>query len=157
MLLIKTSNGQLEQFPYTLGDLRRDNPQTSFPKKIGDAILASYGIYHVIPETEPDHDDLVQVLTRDAEPHNNETAIDEDSGETYKTGRWMIGYTVKNKPQNQAEANVRNNRDLLLVETDWMALSDVTLSTEMSNYRQTLRDVTGQSGFPYNITWPTKP
>jgi len=157
MLLIKTSNGQLEQFPYTLGDLRRDNPQTSFPKKIGDAILASYGIYHVIPETEPDHDDLVQVLTRDAEPHNNETAIDEDSGETYKTGRWMIGYTVKNKPQNQAEANVRNNRDLLLVETDWMALSDVTLSTEMSNYRQTLRDVTGQSGFPYTITWPTKP
>ena len=157
MLLIKTSNGQLEQFPYTLGDLRRDNPQTSFPKKIGDAILASYGIYHVMPETEPEYDDLVQVLVRDAEPHNNETAIDEDTGETYKTGRWVIGYTVENKPQNQAEANVRNNRDRLLTETDWMALSDVTLSTEMSTYRQALRDVTGQSGFPYTITWPTKP
>ena len=52
MLLVKTSNGQVEQFPYTLGDLRRDNPQTSFPKKIGDAILASYGIYHVMPETQ---------------------------------------------------------------------------------------------------------
>ena len=157
MLLIKTSNGQLEQFPYTLGDLRRDNPQTSFPKKIGDAILASYGIYHVMPETEPEYDDLVQVLVRDVEPHNNETAIDEDTGETYKTGRWVIGYTVENKPQNQAEANVRNNCDRLLAETDWMALSDVTLSTEMSAYRQALRDVTGQSNFPYTITWPTKP
>lgn len=157
MLLIKTSNGQLEQFPYTLGDLRRDNPQTSFPKKIGDAILASYGIYHVMPETEPEYDDLVQVLVRDAEPHNNETAIDEDTGETYKTGRWVIGYTVENKPQNQAEDNIRNNRDRLLEETDWMALSDITLSTEMSAYRQALRDVTGQSGFPYTITWPTKP
>lgn len=156
MLLIKTSNGQLEQFPYTLGDLRRDNPQTSFPKKIGDAILASYGIYHVMPETEPEYDDLVQVLVRDAEPHNNETAIDEDTGETYKTGRWVIGYTVENKPQNQAEDNIRNNRDRLLEETDWMALSDITLSTEMSAYRQALRDVTGQSGFPYTITWPTK-
>jgi hypothetical protein len=33
MLLVKTANGQVEQFPYTLGDLRRDNPQTSFPKR----------------------------------------------------------------------------------------------------------------------------
>ena len=62
MLLVKTANGQVEQFPYTLGDLRRDNPQTSFPKKIGDAILASYGIYHVMPETQPEYDPLVQVL-----------------------------------------------------------------------------------------------
>jgi hypothetical protein len=50
MLLVKTANGQVEQFPYTLGDLRRDNPKTSFPKKIGDAILASHSIYHVTPD-----------------------------------------------------------------------------------------------------------
>jgi hypothetical protein len=156
MLLVKTSNGGVEQFPYTFGDLRRDNPQTSFPKKIGDAILASYGIYHVMPEAQPEYDNLVQVLVRDAEPHNNETAVNED-GETYRTGRWVIGYTVENKPQDQAEANVRNNRDSLLTDTDWMALSDVTMSTEMSAYRQALRDVTSQAGFPYNITWPTKP
>ena len=89
MLLVKTANGQVEQFPYTLGDLRRDNPQTSFPKKIGDAILASHGIYHVMPETQPEYDPLVQVLVRDAEPHNNETAVNEETGETYETGRWV--------------------------------------------------------------------
>jgi hypothetical protein len=157
MLLVKTANGQVEQFPYTLGDLRRDNPQTSFPKKIGDAILASHGIYHVMPETQPEYDNLVQVLVRDPEPHNNETAVNEETGETYKTGRWVIGYTAANKPQDEAEQAIRNKRDQLLAETDWMALSDVTMSTEMQSYRQALRDITGQAGFPYSVTWPTKP
>jgi hypothetical protein len=157
MLLVKTSNGQIEQFPYTLGDLRRDNQNTSFPKKIGDAILASYGIYHVMPETQPEYDSLVQTLVRDPEPHNNETAVNEETGETYKTGRWVIGYTVNNKPQDQAETNVRNKRDRLLSDTDWMALSDNTMSTEMATYRQALRDITAQEGFPYSVIWPTKP
>ena len=144
MLLVKTSNGQVEQFPYTLGDLRRDNPQTSFPKKIGDAILASYGIYHVMPETQPEYDNLVQTLVRDPEPHNNET------------DRWVIGYTAENKPQEQAEEAVRNQRDRLLSDTDWMALSDNTMTPEWATYRQALRDITGQAGFPYAVTWPTK-
>ena len=52
---------------------------------------------------------------------------------------------------------IRNKRDQLLAETDWMALSDVTMSTEMQSYRQALRDITGQAGFPYSVTWPTKP
>ena len=165
MLLVKTANGQVEQFPYTLGDLRRDNPQTSFPKKIGDAILASHGIYHVMPETQPEYDPLVQVLVRDPEPHRetrtkqaeDEEPADVAVGETYNTGRWVIGYTAENKPQDQAEDAVRNKRDQLLAETDWMALSDVTMSTEMQSYRQALRDITGQAGFPYSVTWPTKP
>jgi hypothetical protein len=156
MLLVKTSNGQVEQFPYTLGDLRRDNPQTSFPKKIGDAILANYGIFHVMPDPQPDHDPLVQTVVRDAEPHR-ETAVDEETGETNETGRWVIGYTVVNKPQDQAEDAVRNQRNRLLSDTDWRALSDNTLSPAWASYRQALRDITAQEGFPYSVTWPTKP
>jgi hypothetical protein len=165
MLLVKTSNGQVEQFPYTLGDLRRDNPQTSFPKKIGDAILASHGIYHVMPDPQPDHDPLVQTLNRDAEPHRETRVKQADDlepsdvavGDTYETGRWVIGYTAANRPQDEAEQAVRNKRDQLLAETDWMALSDVTMSSGMQSYRQALRDITGQAGFPYSVTWPTKP
>lgn len=157
MLLVKTSNGQVEQFPYTLGDLRRDNPQTSFPKKIGDALLASYGIYHVMPEPQPEHDPLVQTVVRDSQPHNNETAVDEETGETYETGRWVIGYTVESKPQDQAEEAIRNQRDRLLTDTDWMALSDNTMTPEWASYRQALRDITSQAGFPYSVVWPTKP
>ena len=156
MLLVKTSNGRVEQFPYTLGDLRRDNPQTSFPKEIGDAILARYGVYHVMPEAQPDHDNLVQSLVRDPEPHNNETAVNEETSETYNPGRWVIGYTVVSKPQDQAEGAVRNKRDRLLSDTDWMALSDNTMTPENAAYRQALRDITAQEGFPYSVIWPTK-
>jgi len=157
MLLVKTANGQVEQFPYTLGDLRRENPNTSFPKKIGDAILADQSIFHVMPETQPEYDPLVQALVRDPEPHNNETAVNEETGETYKTGRWVIGYTVVNKPLDQAEDAVRNKRDRLLSDTDWMALSDNAMTPEWASYRQALRDITAQEGFPYSVTWPTKP
>jgi UDP-N-acetylglucosamine 2-epimerase len=53
--------------------------------------------------------------------------------------------------------DARKERNLLLVETDHFALVDVTLSNDMRDYRQDLRDITDQSGFPTNITWPTKP
>jgi hypothetical protein len=51
----------------------------------------------------------------------------------------------------------RTKRNALLAETDWMALSDVTLSAGWVAYRQALRDVTAQAGFPHSVVWPTKP
>ena len=52
---------------------------------------------------------------------------------------------------------VRQERDQLIAETDVWALSDRTMTAEQTAYRQALRDITGQAGFPDNITWPTKP
>ena len=52
--------------------------------------------------------------------------------------------------------SIRLKRNRLLAETDYLALSDQTLSSEMSTYRQNLRDVPTQSN-PDNITWPAKP
>jgi len=54
-------------------------------------------------------------------------------------------------------ANLREERDRLLAETDYLALSDNTMSAAMTTYRQALRDITDQAGFPHDITWPTKP
>ena len=65
--------------------------------------------------------------------------------------------TVENKPQGQAEDAVRNKRDRLLQQTDWMALSDNTMTPAWATYRQALRDVTDQAGFPFSVTWPTAP
>lgn len=48
-------------------------------------------------------------------------------------------------------------RDNLLEETDVWALSDRTMTAEQTAYRQALRDITDQSSFPEDITWPTKP
>ena len=52
---------------------------------------------------------------------------------------------------------VRSERDSLLAATDWTANTDVTMSDEMRAYRQALRDVPSQAGFPNDVTWPTKP
>ena len=52
---------------------------------------------------------------------------------------------------------VRTERDILLKETDVWALSDRTMTAEQTAYRQALRDITDQVGFPTDITWPTKP
>ena len=52
---------------------------------------------------------------------------------------------------------VRRKRDAILKSSDWMANSDVTMSDEWRTYRQALRDITSQEGFPNDITWPTEP
>jgi len=51
---------------------------------------------------------------------------------------------------------VRRDRDNRLSQTDYLALSDSTLTDNMTTYRQALRDVPSQAD-PDNITWPTKP
>lgn len=56
--------------------------------------------------------------------------------------------------QEHLEKTVRAERDLKLAETDWTASTDVTMTAEMTAYRQALRDVPAQSGFPNTIDWP---
>ncbi len=58
---------------------------------------------------------------------------------------------------NIAAKHVRQERDRLLAETDYLALSDVTMSDAWKTYRQNLRDIPAQSGFPNSVTYPTKP
>ena len=55
------------------------------------------------------------------------------------------------------ENEVRQERDQLIAKTDVWALSDRTMTAEQTAYRQALRDISSQDGFPTNITWPTKP
>jgi len=60
----------------------------------------------------------------------------------------------------EAAAAVRTRRDGLLAETDFYGLSDVTMSEDMTTYRQALRDITLHTNFPHDLTdddWPTKP
>ena len=55
---------------------------------------------------------------------------------------------------------LRRKRDALLAETDYMALSDVTMTDAWKTYRQALRDITSQTPTDdslSNITFPTKP
>ena len=53
--------------------------------------------------------------------------------------------------------NLRRERNRLLAETDYLALSDQTLTAEMAAYRQALRDLPANTVDPANPVWPTKP
>lgn len=69
-------------------------------------------------------------------------------------------YRTHPTTQTQLEAEAREERDTLLLKSDWTeASSSLTVAqrSAWSTYRQSLREVPNQSGFPYEITWPTKP
>ena len=62
--------------------------------------------------------------------------------------------TTAEKAQNQ-----RDQRDSLLKSRDWTQGADVptAIKSNWTDYRQKLRDVPAQSGFPDSVTWPTQP
>ena len=80
-------------------------------------------------------------------------------------GRWFTKYSVVDMDQEakdvlnttQAEA-MRKQRNEKLKDSDWTQVADAPVDkTAWATYRQALRDITAQSGFPWTITWPDAP
>jgi len=60
--------------------------------------------------------------------------------------------------QESVIASTRQRRDKLLAATDWTQVADAPVdAAAWATYRQALRDVPDQEGFPYNIIWPEAP
>jgi hypothetical protein len=129
---------------YSIGKLRRDNPNVSFPKVPSDELLASYGVYPYTRPAPSEYDGLAWRL------------IDDDFVEV--NGAWMLPYKLEALPLEQAERNVRDHRNNLLADTDWTQVADAPVDqAAWAAYRQALRDVTTQDGFPHDVAWPTEP
>ena len=153
-MYVKTNDDNtILEFPYDSGLLRRDNPQTSFPKEISDELFASYSVYPVILDSMPDFDYKTQYVNKDSTP-------------TFNNGVWSLGWTVTDRNETQqAEyledvgSSMRSKRDALIFETDWWASSDLTMTAEQTAYRQALRDITSHANWPHleDADWPTKP
>ena len=79
----KVSGTTVVQYPYTIGQLRKDNPNVSFPKNINSATLARFGVVGVLEGPQPTEVGTYQTVRRNAEP-----TYDADSGV------WMINYTA---------------------------------------------------------------
>lgn len=147
-MYIKLTNGVPEK--YTIGQLRRDNPQTSFPKSIPDSILADYDVYPLTPTTQPAVD-----YTKN---------IDEGTP-TLVNGAWLQVWDITDATAEQiAErtdeqaSNIRRQRNRLLSDCDWTQLPDAPVdATSWTTYRQSLRDISSQENFPWNVIWPEKP
>lgn len=76
-------------------------------------------------------------------------------GWEYKDGQFIAPV----RPTAELAADARLLRDQLLASTDWTQMPDVPQATKdkWASYRQALRDVPQQAGFPDNIQWPVKP
>ncbi len=82
--------------------------------------------------------------------------------EVIETKLWR-SYTAEERAEidRQKAAQIRTQRNAKLTECDWTQLNDTPLDNaakiQWTAYRQALRDVPSQAGFPHNVVWPTKP
>lgn len=150
-MYVLTSRNEVKQFPYSFADLQKDLPSVSFCAPITDAILAEYGVFPVINQAPPPYDEATQDVESDAP--------------SFVDGQWLQSFKVVNLSEAQKEEKaarksnlVRQERNTKLTESDWTQLPDAPVDKlEWAPYRQALRDISGQTGFPWSLTWPVNP
>lgn len=132
------------------GEFRQLNPNTSFPQQISADTLNDFGADVVLEGPQ-------------ASPTRYQTAYRD--GVEQIDGKWYTKYAVADmddkaktaKDAEQAKA-VRTTRGEKLKDSDWTQVADAPVDKAVwATYRQALRDVTAQSGFPWEVTWPTQP
>lgn len=144
-----TADNKVERYPYTLTDLRRETVNTSFPKLIDDVTAASFGVVLVKP-TPPPAENYQVNLERTAILQNNSWV--EKWVETPATPEQIAERTTT------ATNDALLKRNQLLINCDWTQLPDAPVNKDRwATYRQKLRDVTLQIGFPWTINWPETP
>ena len=148
-MFAKLNNGQLEKYPYSLGQLRKDHRNVSFPKVPSDQDLARFGVVRVTTSPQPAYD-YTKNLSLTAEEVN---------------GQWVEKWVATDASQEEITERVegqaqyiRVERNQLLSESDWTQVADAPVDqTAWAAYRRALRDITEQAGFPFNVAWPSKP
>lgn len=158
-MYVKTHNGQVETYPYTIGQLRKDNPTVMFPKTPWPELLAEYGVYPVADVPMPKMADDKNVT--EGTPVN-------------VNGAWLRNWVVTTAtPEELAERearawdSLRRERDKRLAATDWRITKGIEQSardnlglqipTVWLDYRQALRDLPANTQDPRTPTWPTPP
>ena len=133
------------------GEVRSLYPNTSFPKTWTPELVEELGLDPVF-ETPTPTTTIYQTAFKDG--------VEQDA-----KGKWVWKWSISEmddeaKAAKDAEAakGVRASRDRMLSESDWTQVLDAPVDqTAWAQYRQALRDLPAQSGFPHTITWPTKP
>jgi hypothetical protein len=148
----------------TQGEVRRMHSNTSLPRVWDADTCAFLGIDPVLAAPKPEPSAAYKQVGRNGvvqDANNNwveaytETDMFADTtedGVTTTKAEHETAYQAR--LDADAAAGVRTTRDAKLAETDWTASTDVTMTAEMTAYRQALRDVPAQSGFPNTIDWP---
>lgn len=145
MYLRMTKDGPVK---YSLTELRNDNPSTSFPAMLSEDTLSSYGVYRYTRPQAPEYDITIQSL--------EDGVFEQDA-----VGNWSLPFVITLLPLDVAETHVRSKRNITLSQSDWVITRAYErgepVPQEWAAYRQALRDLPQQDGFPYNVTWPEAP
>ena len=154
------------------GAIRKSMPNTSLPRVWTKEICNFLGIDPVLEAPAPTPSGEYKSVSRngvvqDALGNWVFAWVERDMFSDYVNDE---GVTVTKAEQEQAytatkdaeaATAARATRDGLIASCDWMAIKafegGTTVSTEWATYRQALRDVSAQAGFPNDITWPEKP
>ena len=137
-------------------DLYYKYPNISFPKPLTSYVIDTYGLEVIFegprPQVTPPYETVIR------------QGIEEIKGKWFT--KYVIGPIFTNQEDEdsyrlnidtQASESIRNTRNSLISKSDWMGCSDIVMSDEWRQYRQLLRDITSQEGFPHNVDWPDEP
>lgn len=105
----------------------------------------------VIEKTEHEEETIVEYVY---DGYQVELMYDE---ENIKANYDTLLVQAKQREYDVLAHQVRLKRKALLEDTDNYAMSDRVMSEEMKTYRQALRDIPEQKGFPYDVVYPIKP
>jgi hypothetical protein len=145
-------DGAVDQYPYNIYQLRMAHPNVSFPADPSDETLQEFGMFRVFFATQPAVSNT-QVLEEDPPVFSTE----------YQ--RWTQVWRVRDmaaeevqQRNNSKASEIRTERNEKIANTDWTQLPDSPVDKAVwATYRQALRDITAQAGFPWTIDWPVAP
>ena len=159
------SSGELK----TKAELIKDNANMSFPAAWNDNVLEALNIDPVLESAQPETSAYQKVQRNGAKQDSSGNWVQvwevvdmfadttDDDGKVTKKAEHEAAYQAT-LDASTATAN-RTKRNERLAETDFYALSDVVMLSDMTTYRQALRDLPTHKNWP-NLSdsdWPTKP
>ena len=148
------------------------NSNVSFPRVLTSEILTEYGYDPILEGPQATVTPPYEVSVR--------SGIEEVNGQWFT--KYVVGPTFtdtddataaeqeaayKQRIDDEAAKRIRETRNKRLTETDWRVTYEVEKASidglgiqfpmVWADYRQALRDITSQPGFPHNVTWPEEP
>jgi hypothetical protein len=118
-----------------------------YPRHIGDIEIDPAGMadYAPVEWVEPPNINPKRERLSNSQPLQQE-------------GRWVTNWAITPIPDSEGAKSVREQRNQKLKDTDWTQIADAPVDkAAWATYRQALRDVPSQAGFPWDIQWPTQP
>lgn len=141
-------NTQTNQYPVSEREIRVAHPNTSFPTPF----RPPSGFEVVFPSPQPTHNALTETVRETAPVLTSKGHWEQ---------RWEVvplDQDVIDAKTEELAAAVRSTRNKRLAACDWTQLSDAQVNKDAwATYRQALRDVPAQPGFPFSVSWPSEP